>query len=132
MISEQNLANVNDNGPQPFAAADDVSTITASANTQANQQRMVSQVTLDNISQALNRRRSIGAYHTISHRRISAARKQNPQKMAIQTCRAELDSHADTCGVNNIARILEYTGQVAEVRIFTCITSTNPRGYTYC
>ncbi len=86
MISEQSLANVNDNGPQPFAAADDVSTITASANTQANQQRMASQITLDNISQALNRRRSIGAYHMISHRRISAARKQNPQKKAIQTC----------------------------------------------
>ncbi len=39
--------------------------------------------------------------------------------MAIQTCRVELDSHADTCGVNNIARILEYTGQVAEVSGFS-------------
>ncbi len=34
-------------------------------------------------------------------------------------CRAELDSHADTCAVNNIARIIEYTGGVAEVSGFS-------------
>jgi hypothetical protein len=33
-------------------------------------------------------------------------------------CRAELDSHADTCGGNSIARILEYSGQVAKVSGF--------------
>jgi hypothetical protein len=32
--------------------------------------------------------------------------------------RAELDSHADTCGVNNIAKVLEYTNQLAEVTGF--------------
>jgi len=32
--------------------------------------------------------------------------------------RAELDPHADTCGVNHIAKILEYTDQVAEVSEF--------------
>jgi hypothetical protein len=31
---------------------------------------------------------------------------------------AELDLHTDTCGVNNIAKILEYTYQVAEVSGF--------------
>lgn len=31
----------------------------------------------------------------------------------------ELDSHADTCEVNNAARILEYTDQVAEVSKFS-------------
>jgi hypothetical protein len=32
-----------------------------------------------------------------------------------KSSRAELDSHADTCGINNTARILEYTNQAAEV-----------------
>jgi hypothetical protein len=36
----------------------------------------------------------------------------------IKTGRAELDSHADTCGVNDVARILAYTDQVAEVSGF--------------
>jgi hypothetical protein len=30
-----------------------------------------------------------------------------------------LDSHADSCGVNEVARILEYSGQVAEVSGFS-------------
>ena len=34
-------------------------------------------------------------------------------------CKAELDTHANTCGVNDVARILEYTGQVAKVSWFT-------------
>ena len=34
-------------------------------------------------------------------------------------CRAELDSHADTCGINHIARVLEISGQVAEVSGFS-------------
>jgi hypothetical protein len=38
MVSEQITASGNDNGAQPFATADDVSTITASAHTPANQQ----------------------------------------------------------------------------------------------
>jgi hypothetical protein len=34
-------------------------------------------------------------------------------------CHAELDSHADTCGINNTAYVLEYTGKVAEVAGFS-------------
>ncbi len=34
-------------------------------------------------------------------------------------CRAELDSHADTCGVKNVARILEFHGLVTEVSGFS-------------
>jgi hypothetical protein len=37
----------------------------------------------------------------------------------ILSCRAELDSHADTCGLNNVARILEFHGQVVEVSGFS-------------
>jgi hypothetical protein len=36
----------------------------------------------------------------------------------VKSGRAELDTHADTCGVNNVARILEFMGQVAEVSGF--------------
>jgi len=32
--------------------------------------------------------------------------------------RAELDSHADTCGLNSVAWVLEYTWQIAEVSGF--------------
>jgi hypothetical protein len=32
--------------------------------------------------------------------------------------RAELDSHANTCSINNTARVLEYNNQVAEVSGF--------------
>ncbi len=35
------------------------------------------------------------------------------------TCRAELDSHADTCGVNNTAIIISYTGKVAHVSAYS-------------
>ena len=33
-------------------------------------------------------------------------------------CRAELNSHADTCGVGSTARVIEYTGQTVEVSGF--------------
>lgn len=33
-------------------------------------------------------------------------------------CRAKLDSHANTCGVNNVTKILEYPGQVTKVSGF--------------
>lgn len=35
------------------------------------------------------------------------------------SCRAELDTHADTCGVNNVARVLSYTRKTAHVSPFT-------------
>jgi len=34
------------------------------------------------------------------------------------TCNAELDTHADTCGVSDIAKILDYTSQIAKVSGF--------------
>jgi hypothetical protein len=34
-------------------------------------------------------------------------------------CRAELDSHADTCGVGSAARIIGYTGQTVKVSGFS-------------
>jgi hypothetical protein len=36
-----------------------------------------------------------------------------------RSCRAEFDTHADTCGVNNVARIISYTGKTAHVSPFT-------------
>jgi hypothetical protein len=107
------------------APSDDVSTITTSVVqgnvTNVNQQRSTAQVNLDNISQAINRRR-IGAYQTI--RRINKTQMRmisNVKRIAtnIKQCRAELDSHADTCGVNDTALILEFTGQEAEVSGFS-------------
>ena len=82
--------------------------------------RSIDQVTLDNVSQAFNRRR-INAYVTVERsiaprREILSVSQSNDE---IRQCRVELDSHADTCGVNNVARILEFHGQVAQVSGFS-------------
>ncbi len=37
----------------------------------------------------------------------------------LSLCRAEFDSHADTCGVNDIAKILSYTGKVVQVSAYS-------------
>ncbi len=92
---------------------DDVSAITnPTTGTMNEQSRTTAQVTLDNVSQALSHRRHVGAYYS-SHRfmamnldRMSGALRQ---ENGASECRAELDSHADTCGMNNTAYILEYT-----------------------
>jgi hypothetical protein len=39
-------------------------------------------------------------------------------------CRAELDSHADTCAVNHVACIIAYHGKVAEVSGFSSSLNT--------
>jgi hypothetical protein len=110
---------------------DDVSTITQPipANvsaTDSGQQSMQATPTttpvVNNISYMMNRR-SIGAYHTINSydkvvRQVQAART-NQNEREIRHCRAELDTHADTYGVNNTANILEYLGKVAEVSGFS-------------
>ena len=33
--------------------------------------------------------------------------------------RCEFDSHADTCGVNDVAKILSYTGKVVQVSAYS-------------
>jgi len=110
---------------------DDVSTITQPipANvsaTDSGQQSMQATPTttpvVNNISYMMNRC-SIGAYHTINSydkvvRQVQAART-NQNEREIRHCRAELDTHADTYGVNNTANILEYLGKVAEVSGFS-------------
>jgi hypothetical protein len=64
-------------------------------------------------------RRRIGAYNVISKRR-SISQVLARLHSDVKQCKAALDiSHADTCGVNGVARILEYTGQVAEASGFT-------------
>jgi hypothetical protein len=87
------------------------------ASIHAGQIRGVEQASLDNISQVMSRRRTTGAYYTTKHMTSHiAALKQIQQSV---TCRAELDTHADTCRVNNMARILSYTGKVAHVSAFS-------------
>jgi len=39
--------------------------------------------------------------------------------LKLLSCRAKLDSHGDTCGVNTVAFIMEYLGKVAEVHGFS-------------
>jgi hypothetical protein len=111
-----------------YTPADDVSTITTSinpntANANSSIQRATAQINLDNISKSLNRRR-IGAYQTVlrikkmsMQIRCNADIRRNSTN--VKHGRAELDSHADTCGVNDTALILEYTGQEAEVSGFS-------------
>jgi len=81
----------------------------------------VSQVSLASVGQSMNRcQGSIGAYNTRGRKECQlASLMQNNIADGIQTCRAELDSHADTCGVNNVALIVEHLGKVAEVHGFS-------------
>ncbi len=51
----------------------------------------------------------------VSNREIASI---NAPTNVITQCRVELDSHADTCGVNQVAKILEFHGQVAQVSGF--------------
>ena len=71
---------------------------------------------LSNMSQAMSRRR-VGVYHVTSRRRAVSRILATVQSMNRER-KAELDMHADTCGANNVACILECTGQVAEVSGF--------------
>ncbi len=113
------LSENHSNGNSDDVSAVTISTAVNNASTQANQPantpRMNAQVSLDNVSQAMSRRRT-GAYTIIArHLKASKAIVKDEQ---IKFGRAELDTHADTCGLNEVARILEYTGQVAEVSGF--------------
>jgi hypothetical protein len=83
---------------------------------QSANNRATAQISLDNISQAMSRWRTAGAYTTIS-RQVKAAQIHRSHDQ-IKHGRAELDTHADTCGLNDVAKVLEYTGQVAEVSGF--------------
>ncbi len=79
--------------------------------------RNIGQVTLENVGQAFNRRR-LNAYVTKSCREssnFSSLQHGNTYEAQIADCRVELDSHANTCGVNQVARVLGYYGQVVKV-----------------
>jgi hypothetical protein len=80
--------------------------------------RTAAQITLKNISQALTRRHTSGAYTSITRSVSSVRNLGSVSQSNIRMRRAELDSHVDTCGVNNIAKVLEYTNQLAEVTGF--------------
>lgn len=84
----------------------------------AGSTRTASQISLDQVGNAFNRRR-LNAL--ISHERrkmANVASMRLDQSIEVKACRVELDSHADTCGVNNAARVLEYYGQVVQVSGF--------------
>lgn len=82
-------------------------------------QRGVAQISLATIGQAMNRRQSnIGAYNS-GHRKIMQVDITTRDNTFSEVCRTELDSHADTCGVNDVAYILEHHGKVAEVHGFS-------------
>jgi len=105
-------------------ANDEVSTITTPTINNGQQQgqqpnaRQAAQVTLENVSQSMTRRRTAGAYSTLSVRQVKASHMSKSNTLTVKFGRAELDSHADTCGLNSVARVLEYTGQIAEVSGF--------------
>jgi hypothetical protein len=80
--------------------------------------RTIGQVNLDEVGQAFTRRH-LNAYTTTRRkqdRNLSSIQHGNEDQFL--SCRVELDSHANTCGVNKVTRILEYSGQVAEISGF--------------
>jgi hypothetical protein len=66
------------------------------------------------MSHAMNRRHTTSAYTTITTVKMNISSFQS-NDLIPTVYRAELDSHTDTCGVNNTARIISYTGNVAHV-----------------
>jgi hypothetical protein len=116
--------------------ADDVSALT---NTAASQQqaiqgtqnsgnsgtagvtRSISEVSLDNVGHAFSRH-CLNAYKIgigRNNRNFSNIHQTGSSNEQIIDCCEELDMHADTCGVNHVARILEYHSQVAKVSSFS-------------
>jgi hypothetical protein len=93
----------------------------------AGQVRGVTQASLDNISDAMTQRRTVGAFYTnittACHRNVdcdfnSSALSQMPN-ISLSSCRTEFDSHADTCGVNDTAKVLSYTGKLVKVSAYS-------------
>jgi len=84
-----------------------------------NAQQSVAQVSIQNVGQMMNRRTgSVGAYSTQKRKTCNIGSIQRTTNVNTRSrCRAELDSHADTCGVNEVAYIIEY--MVAEVHGFS-------------
>lgn len=72
-------------------------------------------------------RRRVNAIYSSVRRIVSARSARNQDEYTdglatndyIRTGRAELDSHAGTCGLNDTAYILEYTNRVVEVAPFS-------------
>ncbi len=108
------------------SGGDNISTITtptANTNGQGSQDNnnmgtpgrsawYIGQISLDQAGNAFSRRR-LNAYVTTSRYSLRNAATLKIDDTQISHCRAELDSHADTCGVN------ETHGQVAEVSSFS-------------
>jgi hypothetical protein len=92
-----------------------------SASVQAGQIRGAEQASLDNACQAMSRRRTTSAYYATRCTSFEALINVSSlsQETVYAACRAELDSHTDTCGVNNVARIFSYTGKIAHVSAYS-------------
>jgi len=92
---------------------------TVNANSIAGVTRSIDKVNLDSAGQAFNHRQLNALYSSqcsFSARREIASIQQS---FDLQKCRVELDSHSDTCGVNDVAKVLEIHGQVAQVSGFS-------------
>ena len=71
----------------------------------------------------MTRRRLNAIYTTVrritQQRMISEQRSISSIGTSAMECRAEFDSHADTCGVGDTANILEYTNRSVDVGAFS-------------
>lgn len=65
----------------------------------------------------MSHRRTTSAYTTIRTVQMNVSSVQTNEPIPTM-CHAELDSHADTWGVNNTACIISYTGKVAHVSTY--------------
>lgn len=94
---------------------DELSTITSPTTaTQATASR-----TVDNIADRMTRRQRINAIISSVRRIKSSQCRMISSVESFSTCLAELDSHADTCALNETALILEYTDRVVDVKPFS-------------
>jgi hypothetical protein len=95
---------------------DDISAITSP--TAANQMTAAGR-TVDTIADRMTRRQRINAIISSIRRIKSSQYRMISSVESLSSCRAELDSHADTCAVNETALILEYTDRVVDVGPFS-------------
>jgi hypothetical protein len=73
----------------------------------------------NNIGERMTRRQRLNAVLSSVRRIKTSGNRLISSIEALSSCRAELDSHADTCAVGSTAYILEYTDRVVDVAPFS-------------
>ena len=75
--------------------------------------------TTETVGERMTRHQRLNAVLSSVRRSKPSQNSRNTPREILSSCRAELDSHADTCAVGDTAYILEYTDRVVDVAPFS-------------